>query len=155
MATMPTATQAEHVAPAQHPIALVCLAAQATPPVQAATVQAHVAANTAHVLGVYLLAVDLAHYGQVDHLAPAGSMGEFTDYVQQLARDEANRAFAPLQAALATHSLPVTVHATTAQEGLQALLRQLTRQYAQVVLLLPPGMPAPAVTGLCTTVIQE
>ncbi|WP_027187995.1 hypothetical protein [Desulfovibrio cuneatus] len=154
---MPTqfATPPQHEATAQQPMALVCLAAQATPPVQGTTVLAHAGVHAAHVLGLYLLAVDLAHYGQVDHLAPAGAMGEFTDYVQQLARDEAQNAFAPLQAALAPHSLPVEVHATTAQEGLHAVLRQLAQQYAQVVLLLPPGMPAPAAKGMCTAIIQE
>ncbi len=140
--------------PTQPSTALVCLATRATPPVQVATVLPHATANAVQVIGLYLLAVDLAHYGQVDHLAPAGAMSEFTDYVQQQAQEEAQQAFAPLRAALAPHALPLQVFTAPAREGVHAVLHQLAQHYAQVLLFLPPGMPAPTQEALYT-VIQE
>ena len=48
---------------------------------------------------VYDAGIDLGHYGEVDQLAPAGAMAEFTAYVRRQSEEEAEAAFAPLRQA--------------------------------------------------------
>lgn len=83
---------------------------------------------------VYDAGIDLAHYGEVDQLAPAGSMAEFVEYVRMQSREEAENKLAPLYAAARRQDLPIELHVVYGREGVKALLRQW-RQYGPLLIL--------------------
>lgn len=72
--------------------------------------------------------IDLPHYGEVDHLAPAGAMSEFVAYVREQALREAEYAFAPLRAAAESCGVAVTVRVLYGRSALAARLRELSEQ---------------------------
>ena len=67
---------------------------------------------------------DLSHYGEVDMLAPATAMHEFTEYVRALNQEEAEAAFAPLQKAAHSAGLPLQTVSVVGDRGLERLLAQ-------------------------------
>ncbi len=73
---------------------------------------------------VYDAGVDLGRYGEIDHLAPAGSMAEFTDYVRRQSQEEAENAFAPLYDAARRRNLSVELHIVHGRKAVLDLLRQ-------------------------------
>lgn len=83
---------------------------------------------------VYDAGVDLAHYGEVDQLAPAGSMAEFVEYVRRQSREEAETKLAPLYAAARRQNLSIELHVVYGREGIEALLRQW-RQHGPLLIL--------------------
>lgn len=83
---------------------------------------------------VYDAGIDLAHYGEVDQLAPAGSMAEFVEYVRRQSREEAETKLAPLYAAARRQNLSIELHVVYGREGIEALLRQW-RQHGPLLIL--------------------
>lgn len=63
----------------------------------------------ASIEALYDAGTDLGHYGEVDHLAPAGAMSDFVAYVREQSLREAEEAFAPLRAAAESLGLRMTV----------------------------------------------
>lgn len=78
-----------------------------------------------HIRAVYVPAIDLQHYGEVDHLAPAGAMAEFVQHVQRQTLEEAAQAFAPLQACLHRHALALEISVAASLKKAKSLLRDL------------------------------
>ena len=83
---------------------------------------------------VYDAGIDLAHYGEVDQLAPAGSMAEFVEYVRRQSREEAENKLAPLYAAARRQSLSIELHVVYGREGVEELLRQW-RQHGPLLIV--------------------
>lgn len=79
---------------------------------------------------VYVPAVDLQHYGELDHLAPAGAMAEFVQHVQRQTLEEAAEAFAPLHPCLHEHALALEISVAPSLKKAQSLLRDLGVQAA-------------------------
>lgn len=73
---------------------------------------------------VYDAGVNLEHYGEMDHLAPAGAMAEFVVYVREQSRKEAEDAFADLRAEAARFDLRVRVYVAHGRDELLSLMRQ-------------------------------
>lgn len=73
---------------------------------------------------VYDAGIDLGHYGEVDQLAPAGAMAEFTAYVRRQSQEEAEAAFAPLQQAARDRGVEVLLHVVYGPDAVRDLLRR-------------------------------
>ena len=83
---------------------------------------------------IYDAGIDLAHYGEVDQLAPAGSMAEFVDYVSRQGREEVEESLAPLYAAARRHALPLESHVVFGRDAVEKLLRRWRRHGPLTVL---------------------
>lgn len=70
---------------------------QDAPVIAAALDYAHSCGDEIHAF--YVKKIDLAHYGRMDHLAPAGDMENFVKYVSAQDMEEAQCRFADLLAA--------------------------------------------------------
>lgn len=86
--------------------------------------------DVAHIRALYVPAVDLQHYGEVDHLAPAGAMAEFVQHVQGQAIEEAIEAFAPLQLCVQRHGLTLEISVAPNLKKAKNLLRDLNARAA-------------------------
>lgn len=73
---------------------------------------------------VYDAGIDLGHYGEVDQLAPAGAMAEFTAYVRRQSEEEAEAAFAPLRRAARGQGVEVRLHVVYGPAAVRDLLRR-------------------------------
>lgn len=71
---------------------------------------------------VYDAGIDLGHYGEVDQLAPAGAMAEFTAYVRRQSEEEAEAAFAPLRQAAHGRGVGVRLHVVYGPRAVRDLL---------------------------------
>lgn len=83
----------------------------------------------------YLPQYDLGHYGQVDHLAPAGSMQDFVRHVREMNREEAQEAFTPVQDMLQAGK--AVLHVAHDIRDWEALLQELAARHESLLLFLP------------------
>ncbi len=82
----------------------------------------------------YYIAKSLSHYGNVDHLAPAGAMEEFVDYVHGLEQEEAKAFFKSLTERIKGHT---EIHVLRGEHEWQKTLQRLKENFAQIHLLAP------------------
>lgn len=101
-----------------------CLASAAHPPQDTDALLTAACDDRCAIHAVYDAGIDLGHYGEVDQLAPAGAMAEFTDYVRRQSADEARAAFAPLQEAARSRGVDVELHVVYGRDAVHALLQQ-------------------------------
>ena len=78
---------------------MICCLASAACPLRDTAAPLAACGGREGIRAVYDAGIDLGHYGEVDQLAPAGAMAEFTAYVRRQSEEEAEAAFAPLRAA--------------------------------------------------------
>ena len=101
-----------------------CLTGKNSPLPDVHLVVQHACREQEPLRAIYDAGIDLAHYGEVDQLAPAGSMAEFVEYVRRQSREEAEAELAPLYAAARQHALSIDLHVVYGREGVETLLRQ-------------------------------
>ena len=78
---------------------MICCLASAACPLRDTAAPLAACGGREGIRAVYDAGIDLGHYGEVDQLAPAGAMAEFTAYVRRQSEEEAEAAFAPLRQA--------------------------------------------------------
>lgn len=74
---------------------------------------------------VYVPDIDLQHYGEVDHLAPAGAMEDFVHHVQGENLRKARQVFASLQSLLADRHVSMDVGVVASLHKAEHALRRM------------------------------
>ncbi len=93
---------------------------------------------TSPIKAYYYIAKSLSHYGNVDHLAPAGAMEEFVDYVYGLEKEEAATFFKSLNQLIEDGK--AEVHILRGEHEWQKTLQVLKKNFAKIHLLAPENM---------------
>ena len=71
---------------------MICCLASADCPLRDTAAPLAACGGREGIRAVYDAGIDLGHYGEVDQLAPAGAMAEFTAYVSRQSEEEAEAA---------------------------------------------------------------
>ena len=71
---------------------MICCLASAACPLRDTAAPLAACGGREGIRAVYDAGIDLGHYGEVDQLAPAGAMAEFTAYVRRQSEEEAEAA---------------------------------------------------------------
>ena len=99
--------------------------------------------HNARIKAYYVTPIDLQHYGHVEMLAPAGASSDFIEYTQGLNKEEANKAFAPLQAIMKPLGLDLPLAVLYGQKGVIECIQHLQQQEQNLCIypkeLLPPA----------------
>ena len=89
---------------------MICCLASAACPLRDTAAPLAACGGRKGIRAVYDAGIDLGHYGEVDQLAPAGAMAEFTAYVRRQSEEEAEAAFAPLRQAARSRGVEMRLH---------------------------------------------
>ena len=89
---------------------MICCLASAACPLRDTAAPLAACGGREGIRAVYDAGIDLGHYGEVDQLAPAGAMAEFTAYVRRQSEEEAEAAFAPLRQAARSRGVEMRLH---------------------------------------------
>ena len=103
---------------------MICCLASAACPLRDTAAPLAACAGEATIRAVYDAGIDLGHYGEVDQLAPAGAMAEFTAYVRRQSAEEAEAAFAPLRQAARSRGMDMRLHVVYGPGAVRDLLRR-------------------------------
>lgn len=103
---------------------MICCLASAACPLRDTAAPLAACGGREGIRAVYDAGIDLGHYGEVDQLAPAGAMAEFTAYVRRQSEEEAEAAFAPLRQAARSRGVEMRLHVVYGPSAVRDLLRR-------------------------------
>lgn len=103
---------------------MICCLASAACPLRDTAAPLAACGGQENIRAVYDAGIDLGHYGEVDQLAPAGAMAEFTAYVRRQSEEEAEAAFAPLRQAARSRGVAMRLHVVYGPSAVRDLLRR-------------------------------
>lgn len=103
---------------------MICCLASAACPLRDTAAPLAACGGRKGIRAVYDAGIDLGHYGEVDQLAPAEAMAEFTAYVRRQSEEEAEAAFAPLRQAARSRGVEMRLHVVYGPSAVRDLLRR-------------------------------
>lgn len=86
-------------------------------------------------LALYVIDVDIERYGQIDHLAPAGAMFDFCDYVKKQTDDDARHMFLPLIQQAQGIALTTVLHIVSKGRSKKEFLKLCHKKYPALHIL--------------------
>ena len=126
---------------------MICCLASAACPLRDTAAPLAACGGREGIRAVYDAGIDLGHYGEVDQLAPAGAMAEFTAYVRRQSEEEAEAAFAPLRQAARSRGVEMRLHVVYGPSAVRDLLRRWGEE--ETVQGLWRGRHVPCLTPGC------